>query len=268
MATDSAKACPRCGAPANGNFCATCGAPLGEHPCASCGAVLSAGAKFCHKCGASSTLPTSTSASASHAATGITSVSGQRVPWIVAGVLAVIAITAVVYSANRRGEVTAPAMANAGNAGAGGTVAPDISNMTPKEQFSRLVDRVTAAAERGDTAMVTRFWPMASGAYQNLLAADRDADARFHMGWLHLFAAQYPEVKALADTIMAASPDHLFGYYLRASVAQAQGDLVGARAASKAFRANFAVEMARTNRPEYAQHRAMLEKFRDAASAP
>lgn len=244
--------------------------------------MLPAGAKFCHKCGtpagalarggagasASSGLPTPVAAGAGHGPAGSTARTSQQVPWIVAGILAIVAITAVVYAGSRRGEVAAPAMANAGNVGAGGTVAPDISNMTPKEQFNRLIDRVTTAAERGDTATVARFWPMTSGAYQNLPAADRDVDAQFHMGWLHLFARQYPEVKALADTIMTAAPNHLFGYYLRASVAQAQGDSAGAREASKAFRGHYDTEMAKKNRPEYAQHRAMLEKFRDATTAP
>jgi hypothetical protein len=72
----------------------------------------------------------------------------------------------------------------------------------------------------------------------------------------------------LADTILADAPNHLFGYYLRASVAQAQGDSAGAREARKAFRSHFDAEMAKKDRPEYGQHRVMLEKFRDAAATP
>lgn len=231
-------------------------------PCPRCGTVLTAGAKFCHKCGASATV---VAAGAGLGPAGSVPRTSQRMPWIVAGVLA---ITAVVYAGSRRGDVTAPVTGNAGNAGGGGTVAPDISQMTPKEQFDRLVDRVTAAAERGDAATLASFWPMASGAYQKLPPADRDIDARFHMGWLHLLAGQYPQATALADTIIAAAPNHLFGYYLRAGVAQAQGDSVRARAAGAAFRAHYDAEVAKPNRPEYAQHRAMLEKFRDAATAP
>jgi tetratricopeptide (TPR) repeat protein len=140
--------------------------------------------------------------------------------------------------------------------------------MTPREQFDRIIERVTTAAARGDSNTVERFWTMALGAYQNLPAADRNADAQFDMAWLHLFAAQYPQAKALADTIMAAVPNHLLGYYLRATVAKAQGDSVGAREAGKAFRAHYDAEMANKNRPEYGLHRALLEKFRDSVKTP
>jgi hypothetical protein len=44
--------CPRCGDSAAGKFCGSCGAALIEQPCAACGQTLSAGAKFCHHCGA------------------------------------------------------------------------------------------------------------------------------------------------------------------------------------------------------------------------
>jgi Double zinc ribbon len=272
---NAAQACPQCGNPASGNFCAACGAPLGVQPCWSCGAILAAGAKFCHVCGnavggeargdASSAARPLPKPPVAVGTTGGNPTPGTRqpLPWIVAGLLLIVAIAAVVYAVGWHTGIPAPAMAGAGT---GGVVAPDISNMTPKEQFNRLIDRVTVAAENADTATVTRFWPMASGAYQNLPPGDRDADARFHMAWLRLFAAQYAPAKALADTIMTDAPNHLFGYYLRASVAQAQGDSVGARAARKAFRAHFDAEMARTDRPEYTQHRAMLEKFRDAAA--
>lgn len=277
MAAGPANPCPRCGTPTSGNFCSACGAPLGERPCASCGTTLAAGVKFCHKCGTpaafagvsvSSAPPPPVGAGGGYGAAVPLARTNQQVPWIVAGVLALVAITAVVYAGSRHGEAAAPAMANAGNAPAGGVVAPDISQMTPKQQFDRLMARVTTAAERGDTATVERFWPMTVGAYQNLPAADRDVDAQFSMGWLHLFASQSPQAKALADTIIAAAPNHLFAYYLRARAAKAQGDAAGAREASEAFRTHYDAEMAKKDRPEYARHRATLEKFKDAAKAP
>ena len=285
MAAGSPIPCPRCGAPVSGKFCSGCGAPVGEHSCASCGASLAPGAKFCHKCG------TPADGLARLAGVGVPGATpravdpgpgyrapmplvplprsgSQQVPWIVAGVLLIITIAAVMFAGSRRNDAAAPAMANAGNAFAGGVPAPDISKMTPKEQFDRLMQRTTAAAESGDTATVERFWPMTIGAYQNLPTADRGVDAEFDIGWLHLFAAQYPEAKALADTILAAAPNHLLGYFLRAKAASAQGDSAGAREARQAFAAHYKTELAKKDRPEYARHQAMLAQFRDAIKAP
>jgi len=178
------------------------------------------------------------------------------VPWIIAGALTVIAISAIVYAART------PASTAAATEPTAGAVAPDISNMTPKEQFDRLIDRITAAAEQGDTATLARFWPMASGAYQNLPAGDRDNDARFHMGWLHVLAGQYAEASALADTILTFAPNHLLGYYLQAGVARARGDSARVRTITAAFRSHFDAEVAKTDVAEYVQHRAMLDKFK------
>lgn len=233
---------------------------MGKQACVSCGGELAPGAKFCSICGADAAAGSGAAAPRSAGPSG-----KQYLPWIVASVLAVVAIAAVVYATGRV-QPTAVAATASGAPGAGG--APDISAMTPREQFDRLINRITAAAESGDTAAVTRFWPMASGAYQNLPAADRDADARFHMAWLRMFAAQYPEATALADSIIAGAPNHLFAFYLRSNIAKARGDAAKERDAAKAFRANFDAEMARKDRPEYEQHRAMLERFRDAAAKP
>ena len=40
--------------------------------------------------------------------------------------------------------------------------------MTPRERFDRLFNRIMQAAERGDSAQVERFTPMALGAYHQL----------------------------------------------------------------------------------------------------
>lgn len=177
-----------------------------------------------------------------------------------------VTIAAVVYAAGRGGQPAGAALSTTADAGA--AAAPDISTMSPREQFDRLINRITTAAENGDSATVARFWPMASGAYQNLPETDRDADARFHMAWLRMFAAQYPEATALADSIMTAAPKHLFGHYLRANIAKARADSAAARVASVAFLASFDSEMKRKDRPEYEQHRAMLERFRDSSAKP
>lgn len=209
--------------------------------------MLSPTARFCHQCGAvtaSNIAPTSTRAPV-----------GTRALWIFTGILTVIAIAAVVYAARGREQP-----ATSGAALATGSP-PDLSTLTLKEQFDRLNDRVTRAAEQGDSATAVNFWPMAASAYDNLPPGDRDVDARFHMAWLHYLVAEYPEALALADTIMTESPDNLFGYYLRATVAAAKGDSALAQSARAAFRAHFDAEIRKTDRQEYIDHRAMLDQF-------
>ena len=176
-------------------------------------------------------------------------------PWIVTGALTVIAITAVVYATRAREQpVASGAPITAG-------MPPDLSKMTLKEQFDRLNDRVTAAAEQGDSTTAVNFWPMAAKAYENLPPADRDIDARFHMAWLHFLVAEYGQALALADTIMTASPDNLFGYYLRAAIATAQGDSTKAAVERADFRAHFDAEMTKPDHQEYIDHRAMLDQY-------
>ena len=174
------------------------------------------------------------------------------------------AIAGVVYSAGKRGEVAPPSMANAGNAT--GTApaalgpAPDISNMTPREQFARLNDRVMAAAEAGDSTTVITFWPMAAGAYENLLPGDRDIDARYHMATLHLLVGQFPAALALADTIMTESPDNLLGWYVRGVIAEFQADTARLTSSRQAFTRAYPAEIA-TGRDEYVHHTDMLRQY-------
>jgi hypothetical protein len=211
--------------------------------------MLSAGARYCNACGAPAAdrlspvlLPTPRP---------------SWVPWAIAGVLTVIAITAIVYATRSR----EPSLASDGATQVAVGTPPDLSKMTLKEQFDRLNDRVTRAAEQGDSATAVRFWPMAASAYDNLPPGDRDVDARFHMAWLHFLVAEYPQALALADTIMTSAPDNLFAYYLRAAVASAQGDSAKANAERALFRAHFDAEIKKTDRQEYLDHRAMLDQF-------
>jgi hypothetical protein len=185
-------------------------------------------------------------------------------------VLCIVAIAAVVYAAGLGNAPQAASMANVGTPGAEGPAgsgglpvgrAPDISNLTPREQFARLNDRVMQAAESGDTTTVINFWPMAEGAYQRLPAADRDTDARYHMATLQLMIGNIPATLALADTIEAESPNNLIGSYLRGIVAEVEGDSTKARAARAAFVSNYDAEIAKP-RQEYIDHRPLLEQFK------
>lgn len=238
-----------CGATATDQFCITCGVPL-------------AGAtRFCPRLGSAVPTPTQTAGGLRPVTPGHDS----RTPWIVALSLSIIAAAGVIYAAIGRDGLpsggpigTPPALAAASAAAAGR--APDISGMTPREQFARLNDRVMAAAESGDTATVINFWPMAFGAYQQLTPDARDIDARYHMATLHLLVGQFESVLALTDTIMTESPDNLMGWYLRSIVADYQADSTRARKARSAFDRLYPTEIAQP-RGEYIDHRDVLEAF-------
>lgn len=175
----------------------------------------------------------------------------------VTGLAIVAGVAAIVWLIGGRGAAGTPA-ATAPTAGA---IAPDISNMTPREQFQRLADRVQAAVETGDQAQVTQFLPMVEGAYQNLLPGDRDIDARFHIALLRAQTGTPDAAKPEIDTIMTTVPDHLFGHYLRAVVADVENRPADADAARQAFAAAYQAQLA-SGLAEYDAHRPLLEQFR------
>jgi hypothetical protein len=178
---------------------------------------------------------------------------GWLTPWRVAGLLVAGAAIAMVWAISRGPGSPAPVAPVA-------PAAPDISNLTPREQFSRLADRVESAMESGDTGTVVRFFPMVEAAYDNLPASGRDIDARFHISLLRSRIGHFAAGLAQVDTIVATAPTHLFAYYLKSIIADFQHDTTAAKRARRDFRKHFATEMA-TNRPEYQMHRQMLENF-------
>jgi hypothetical protein len=253
--------CPACGLPAAGKFCSGCGASLTGRTCAGCRAELSPQARFCHRCG--------------QPAGGGVGRSADRTAWLVAGVTCVVLVAGIVYkvTADNRGVAT-PDMANVGTPagvtasdavpGGSGGAPPDISQMTPRERFDALFNRIMSAAERGDRAEVERFTPMALGAYSQLDTAD--ADARYHAAVLHLQADQAPEALALADTILAESPGHLFGYIVRGTAAEVRNDTAARRRAQQEFLRRYEAEM-NARRVEYTDHRPVVDEFKRNAEA-
>ena len=249
--------CPTCGTPGAGNFCNACGAALVARTCRSCQASLSPHARFCHRCGTA----------VNPAATPPTPAAAARGPWIVAGSATLLAIAAIVYVvASEDPAPTVPQMANPGVLGATGGrpagPAPDISQMSPRERFARLNDRVMQAAQSGDTATIVNFTPMALGAYAQLDSVD--VDARYHAATLNAQVGNFAAALALADTIEAEAPGNLLASIVRAEVAEAQGDQAMARRAYAAFLAGYDREVAK-NRQEYQDHRALLEQVREQA---
>ena len=253
--------CPACAAPASGNFCNSCGASLLPRTCRSCQAQLSPQARFCHRCGEpvnpadrpSAPLPIRPS---------------DRTPWIIAGSTIVLALAAIIVTIGRNAPApTVPDMANngaiQGSADAAARPAPDISNMSPRERFDRLFDRVMTAAEHNDSSTVVRFSPMALGAYDQL--DHFDADARYHAAMIHVTIGEFGEAGALADTILKETPGHLFGYVIRGEVAEAQKRAPDLQKAYADFLHHYEAEM-KAARQEYKEHGPVLEDFHRRAT--
>jgi hypothetical protein len=242
--------CPNCGANASGKFCASCGASLTALACARCGGPLSAGAKFCHACG----TPV-------HGAPVGPSARGAASPvlWIVAGGAVVVLLVVLAVTLLKPGGTAAPGpQAPAANVGA----PVDLSQMTPRDAADRLFNRVMTAYENGAKDTAQFFAPMALQAYGMVGALD--PDARYHVGLIELVADNYAGALAQADTIARAVPGHLYATVLQAEVARARADSTALRRAQAAFLDHYDAEI-KANRPEYAQHPGLLERFRNDA---
>ena len=248
--------CAGCGAPLTGPYCSRCGRAARGGTCASCHTLLSPGARFCHKCG--------------FRAEARGGMGRERLAWGLAAVGGAIALVAILARSNQR--PTTPDMGNAGNVGLQGGVpplaqrAPDISNLSPRERFDRLWDRVVRAAEAGDSVTVVQFAPMALGAYGMLTPAETDPDARYHAATIQLVIGDFPAVLAIADTLAAEAPGHLLAEVLRGEVADRRNDVEALHRSYRAFLANDEAEQ-RAGRTEYAEHKPVLDDFRTRARA-
>jgi hypothetical protein len=163
------------------------------------------------------------------------------------------------------GQAPGPAAGQPETAPAEGAPAeapPDISNMSPRERFNRLYNRVMQAAQSGDEATVTRFRPMALMAYAQLDTVD--ADARYHLALLQIHTGEVEAASAQADTILARTPGHLFGYIIQGTVARFRKDEKALDRAYSGFLKHYDAEM-KADRPEYQEHRRSVDDFRAAA---
>lgn len=241
---------------------------MGPRACQLCGAQLSAQARFCHRCGRQ------VGAAGGAAAPG-SGVAASRAPWYVAAGIIAVAIGGIIYTVREPGATAsapAPDMANAGQqsaapfAGPGitpGGPAPDISRMSPRERFDRLFNRIMSAAERGDSAAVVNFTPMALGAYSQLDSID--ADARYHAAVLNTQVGNLAAAEALADTILQKDPNHLLGFVIRGTVAQLQGNRAAQARAYQDFLAHYDTEI-KQRKAEYLDHKPVLDEFHQQAT--
>ncbi|HEX2220764.1 MAG TPA: hypothetical protein VHG35_18340 [Gemmatimonadales bacterium] len=143
-----------------------------------------------------------------------------------------------------------------------GAVAPDIGRMTPSQRFDRLYDRVMQAAQSGDEATMSRFMPMALGAYEMLDSVD--ADARYHAALLRVHNGDVEGSRALGDSILEGNPGHLLGYIVLGTTARWNRDEAALTKAYRGFLAHYDAEM-EVRRPEYGEHRASIDRFRREA---
>lgn len=215
--------------------------------CGNCGSE-SVGT-YCHNCGKALN------------GTGKPSLS---VPWVVAAAAAggLLVLLIVVLARQQPGAAGGSAQGPFSSSAAG--TPPDISNMSPRERFDRLYNRVMAAAESGDQATVNQFTPMAVMAYSQLDTVD--PDARFHLALLSLHTGDPAAVEAVADTILQQVPGHLFAYMIRGAQARFASDSVALKQAYADFLGHYDAEMA-AGRPEYADHKRSVDDFAAAARA-
>ena len=222
--------------------------------CPSCGTAFTPGARFCPGCGR---------AFAAQGSAAATAGSGDRLPWLIAGgaLAGMLVLLLVLTVRGSRTEAAAPAGAVAAN-GETGMVAPDIGQLSPKERFDRFYERVMQAAQSGDQATMSRFMPMALGAYEMLDSVD--ADARYHAALLRVHNGDVAGSRALGDSILAKQPGHLLGYLVLGTTARWGRDEAALEKAYRGFLRHYEAEMT-AERPEYAEHRASIDRFRREA---
>lgn len=238
--------CSQCGKPASGNFCQHCGASLAPGFCTQCGEALSVESEFCSKCG---------SQKGSVSGGGVATRGGSsQTNWIVpAGILVVAVVIALFFLMRINNGGTTVGLPPQGVSTA---ALPDLSQMTPRERFDWLYNRVMQAAEQGDAATMQQFSPMALTAYGML--DEVDADARYHAALIKLHTGDVAGSAILADSIEAETPDHLFGFIIRGTLAKWQNDPTALAQVYAAFLAVYDEEMA-AGRPEYDEHERSIQ---------
>ncbi len=249
--------CSKCGAEGSGKFCSQCGAPMkGEKSagrCAKCGGDLDAGAMFCGQCG----QPTGHRPSKGKTA---------YLPWVLSALALVafaIAITMFIQgqTSQRVGDMpitgALPEAERMEPSGAG-PGAVDLNSMTPRQAADRLFDRVMRTDEVGNTAEAQQFATMAVQAYEMLPESEQDADARFHLGLLHLVLEDPDAAEREADLILSLESEHLLALAVKARAAERRGDEAARVEAYGRFLDALPAGLA-SGKPEYQMHDAMLE---------
>lgn len=249
--------CPSCEAPASGRFCPQCGAAI-EASCRECQNPLPAGARFCNQCG----VPVGAQAAPAAAKQPV-------LAWAIAGAAVVmLAAVTLVPRLSGGGEArqavagAVTTLAQQGPATAGDPSSVDLASMTPRQRADRLFNRVMEGVSSGDTTQMGFFAGMAIQAYG--MVPERNADLHYHLGELYRLAGNPAAAQAQADTILAADPQHLFGLFGSAVVAEQRGEPAAAKGWFQRFLDAYPAQVAR-NLPEYQEHAQGLPAMRAVA---
>lgn len=185
---------------------------------------------------------------------------------LVLGAFAVVVVVAIVaYNAGRSAAPSAASSGAPSSSSMGAAGAPDISNLSPREQADRLFEVVMTAHENGDFARVDQFASMAVQAYGML--GPLDADAHYHVGLMSAITGDVTEARARVDSIRGAVPNHLLATMLTATVAQMESDSVAAAEAQQKFLRDYEAEIA-TSRVEYQMHDRAIANFKARSETP
>ncbi len=282
---DSTPACPQCGHAATGNFCRNCGTDLGGRFCNQCGGQILAGSKFCGHCGAQLApgavhLGQSPPVGAAADRVGETAelmradgrgserreavldvVSGQNLPWWIAGASMLALILYFGVTMVRPGPGLVPSTSGPVQQSVGGAP-PDISNMSPIEAADRLFNRVMQSTSEGDSAQAQAFLPMAIAAYQR--ARPLSLDATFHLSMLNRTAMNLEAALDNALEIIAQDPNHLLGLAAAAEAAVELGELDEAEVHYRHLSDIYDAEVQRAL-SEYEQHSLIIDVLKQDA---
>ena len=165
----------------------------------------------------------------------------------------IVVFAAQIGARSGPGRVAGATVVGQGAAAAG---APDISSMSPREQASRLYDRVMRLHEEQKGDSVAFFAQMALNAYAAI--PDLDMDGRYDMARIAMVAGALPLAHAQSDTILQRDSTHLLGLLLGADLARAANDEARAKRMETTFAAVAGRERQR-NLPEYEAHSAEIE---------
>jgi hypothetical protein len=194
------------------------------------------------------------------------------VPWIFSGLALIafaVALTMFIQgqTATRVGDmplsgalpqaerVTPDGTPITGGAGPGGV---DLGSMSPRQAADRLFDRVMREDEAGNEAQAQQFATMTIQAYGMLPPAEIDADARFHLGLVHLVLGDLDAADQEATFILAVDSQHLLAFSIKARVAEARGDAAAQTAAYNMFLDALPAGLT-SGKAEYQMHDSMLE---------
>jgi hypothetical protein len=139
-----------------------------------------------------------------------------------------------------------------GELAGGAPVAPNISNMSPRERVVRLYDRIVALNEQGNLDSA-RFIAVNMAIPAIRMMDSLDADLRYDLGRIGEMTGAMDVATAQADSILAEHPDHLLGLLLASRVARASGNEARARSLDQRLIAVERAERAKAL-PEYEAH--------------